>query len=834
MHSDVEHHEGDFGKYMRDKIKKQRRQFAVDPGTLLSDIFKGVTIFVDGRTVPPVEELRPLIAVHGGAFETYETRSVTHIICSNLPDAKLKVAAKKKVLRKPILRPEWITDSIEAGRRLAIAPYSLLETSSPFFRRQLAETASPAQQKPSAGTPPRPRRGKRADCPAFAAEMESARQSAVQRAGLADRGALGQPTPGVVHVYVPCFFDHVLQRAVRASDDGPRAAEPCALVTADSGERKGIVLAVANAPSDSALQVGMHAVPTASLQTHTFTASMTTELASAFYDGILRMRPGDVEAVSCCEAFLRPPAQEGQDLVAWARTLKSSLCRDLSVAVKVGVGDTRAAAIRSSADASSSKEDPAFVSGAESFDVASIDMGRLHIPQEDAEPTNAHDSDLAWVPFVRPPESTEDLKGACRTLLQKLHRHSTGEDVRLTRVHLTYKLCLCTACAWFSFGRSDECPTLTRIAALDGSCKGAADDYANEGSLYDDIEPRTIRGLAVFLEHSPDESADIRIAEPPTLRSRAALDDGNEDQNQEHQLPPWSQIDSEAIHTFPEEIQKELMDYYDRNPQVNNAMGHDAPTMAAPEVQSERRPVQRPAFTRRAKPRTLQEQWKMSSMRREAMKGSMTLPGLAESVDPSVFDALPKELQYEVMQQISRGEYHSPVNTASARASAEKSSLGLNRSSGSRPKRKRQQRLEASGGYQSKSPRVHRQPEDAGAGSAEPESELGAQAPSSLFASVSTSHLRVRLRAWIVSFDRPSAVHVQVLLEYARGLLRDGMLDEVESFARLFHRESLELPCWDRMRSVFAARCNELLRDAGFGQLEWPAVGARESFVAAE
>ena len=53
-------------------------------------IFAGVSIYVDGITTPSNLELRDLIVKHGGDFQYYLVSSVTHIIATHLPDAKVK------------------------------------------------------------------------------------------------------------------------------------------------------------------------------------------------------------------------------------------------------------------------------------------------------------------------------------------------------------------------------------------------------------------------------------------------------------------------------------------------------------------------------------------------------------------------------------------------------------------------------------------------------------------------------------------------------------------------------------------------------------------------
>ncbi|KAL4443032.1 hypothetical protein ABPG77_008523 [Micractinium sp. CCAP 211/92] len=124
--SESQHHGGSFHAYMAHKINKLDEQFLDHAsGTKQTQLFKGVAIHVNGFTVPTHHELRQLMAVHGGSFQNYFARDVvTHIVCSNLPDAKVKEYEKA---RQPpaIIRPEWVVDSIRAGRLLPTQDYAL-------------------------------------------------------------------------------------------------------------------------------------------------------------------------------------------------------------------------------------------------------------------------------------------------------------------------------------------------------------------------------------------------------------------------------------------------------------------------------------------------------------------------------------------------------------------------------------------------------------------------------------------------------------------------------------------------------------------------------------
>lgn len=92
------HHGGSFKTYMAHKNLKLQEQFEMQAlgqaHAHASTLFAGVSIHVNGLTRPSHGELKQLMALHGGRFETYYHRSrVTHIVCSNLPDTKLKQLA---------------------------------------------------------------------------------------------------------------------------------------------------------------------------------------------------------------------------------------------------------------------------------------------------------------------------------------------------------------------------------------------------------------------------------------------------------------------------------------------------------------------------------------------------------------------------------------------------------------------------------------------------------------------------------------------------------------------------------------------------------------------
>ncbi|KAG5833232.1 hypothetical protein ANANG_G00273740 [Anguilla anguilla] len=115
------------GGYMAAKVFKLDEQFRQEAPRekqkegASSEIFRGVAIYVNGYTDPTADELRRLMMLHGGQFHVYYSRSkTTHIIATNLPNSKIQELRTEKVVR-----PEWITDSIKAGRLLSCLQYQL-------------------------------------------------------------------------------------------------------------------------------------------------------------------------------------------------------------------------------------------------------------------------------------------------------------------------------------------------------------------------------------------------------------------------------------------------------------------------------------------------------------------------------------------------------------------------------------------------------------------------------------------------------------------------------------------------------------------------------------
>ena len=112
--------------YMKIKTQKLLNQFHAT-GNKSSDLFKGVSIYVNGFTEPSADELKALIHDHGGMYcYHYSPSKVTHIITYNLPDTKVKNLNSSVI----VCTPSWIVDSIAAERLLPVTGYRLYHRTS--------------------------------------------------------------------------------------------------------------------------------------------------------------------------------------------------------------------------------------------------------------------------------------------------------------------------------------------------------------------------------------------------------------------------------------------------------------------------------------------------------------------------------------------------------------------------------------------------------------------------------------------------------------------------------------------------------------------------------
>lgn len=105
------------------KKSKLEEQFAADAlrnPYKESNLFVGISIFVNGLTTPSAEELKRIMMTHGGVFHTYQRSSTTFIIASNLPDVKIRQITTAK-----IISPQWVVDCLSANKILDYSNYLL-------------------------------------------------------------------------------------------------------------------------------------------------------------------------------------------------------------------------------------------------------------------------------------------------------------------------------------------------------------------------------------------------------------------------------------------------------------------------------------------------------------------------------------------------------------------------------------------------------------------------------------------------------------------------------------------------------------------------------------
>ncbi|KAH8355773.1 hypothetical protein KR200_005405 [Drosophila serrata] len=143
---------GEWGGYFEAKKSKLEEQFAAasDPFRK-SDLFQGISIFVNGRTDPSADELKRIMMVHGGTYHHYERSHTTYTIASTLPDVKVRNMNLSK-----FISAKWVVDCLAQNKIVDYKPYLLFtnqKTSQPRINFANVKNRSVNETKKEAKPP---------------------------------------------------------------------------------------------------------------------------------------------------------------------------------------------------------------------------------------------------------------------------------------------------------------------------------------------------------------------------------------------------------------------------------------------------------------------------------------------------------------------------------------------------------------------------------------------------------------------------------------------------------------------------------------------------------
>lgn len=105
------------------KITKLEEQFVSDAAKnpyKKSNLFAGISIYVNGLTNPSADELKRIMMSNGGVYHTYQRSTTSYIVASNLPDVKIRQGNSCH-----IIRPDWIVDCLTERKILDYSKYLL-------------------------------------------------------------------------------------------------------------------------------------------------------------------------------------------------------------------------------------------------------------------------------------------------------------------------------------------------------------------------------------------------------------------------------------------------------------------------------------------------------------------------------------------------------------------------------------------------------------------------------------------------------------------------------------------------------------------------------------
>lgn len=125
----------------KSKLEEQFAQDALRNPYKESDLFAGISIFVNGLTNPSADELKRIMMRNGGVYHTYQRSSTKFVIASNLPDVKVRQITSAK-----IISAQWVVDCLKENKILDYAKY-LLYTNCKTSQPKIGFCA-PKQTKP--------------------------------------------------------------------------------------------------------------------------------------------------------------------------------------------------------------------------------------------------------------------------------------------------------------------------------------------------------------------------------------------------------------------------------------------------------------------------------------------------------------------------------------------------------------------------------------------------------------------------------------------------------------------------------------------------------------
>lgn len=163
-------------------------------------LFAGVCIWINGLTNPGADTLRALLYTHGGRSENILVPGVTHWIAETIPSTKLKeVLTHPK--HKPVVTPQWITESIRRGKRLPESEFMIAQLRGRmqpllFGKANSNETAGSATQQ--APAPPLVRAASAPSSPpSKVTAVSAASRNAPPSAALVEAPSNGAPSHAV-------------------------------------------------------------------------------------------------------------------------------------------------------------------------------------------------------------------------------------------------------------------------------------------------------------------------------------------------------------------------------------------------------------------------------------------------------------------------------------------------------------------------------------------------------------------------------------------------------------------------------------------------------------